>query len=77
MADPLAAPLPQVFQDLVPWGDPYVVGLIQKLQQSTGHRVQPAWPDVQLRGEAPPPLLEPDMETYSPYKWGDDRTRRF
>ncbi len=77
MADSLATPSPYVFQDLVPWGDPYIVGLIQKLQRTTGNRVEPAWPDSALRAEAPPPLLEPDTETYSPFKWGEERTRRF
>ena len=68
----------QIFQDLVPWGDPYIVSLIRKLQSSSGATVDETWPRPKAYDEAPPPLVEPAVETFLPPRnpsggWSSDR----
>jgi hypothetical protein len=71
MADSLAIPSLPGFRDLVPWADPYIVQIIQKLQRASCGALVPDWPDTGLSAEAPPPLLEPNTETPLPRTRGD------
>jgi hypothetical protein len=60
------------FRDLVPWADPYIVELVRKLQRSSDELQDPV--RCGLRGEVPPPLLEPDADTWlPPRERGSDR----
>ena len=56
MSDPLTVRRTEGFRDLVPWADPYITALIEKLRRTD------EWSDSdhQLSGELPPPL---DSET--------------
>ncbi len=76
MADSLATPALAGFRDLVPWGDPYIVGLLRKLQRQSGAALSEDWPDTNPRDEAPPPLLEPDLDALPPRSRGAAWPRR-
>lgn len=43
-------PLP--FRDLLPWADPYIAGLVERLRRHDGRLLAPG----RTRGEAAPPL---------------------
>ena len=63
------------FRDLVPWADPYIVEIVRKLQHSTGGFVDGV--PSKVRAEAPPPLLEPDVDTWLPPRMRGDRLGRY
>jgi hypothetical protein len=76
MSEASTTAAPYGFRDLVPWADPYIVELVRKLQRSSGELLAPAGFDV--RDEVPPPLLEPDTDTWlPPRERGADRIGRY
>ena len=76
VADSLSSRSMPCFQDLVPWADPYIVGLVRRLQRASDETVVKDWPDAGLRGEAPPPLMQPDAESLQPRTRGTEWPRR-
>ncbi len=63
-------PGPRGFNDLVPWADPYIATLLERL----GHAAAREEQRHRLRGELPPPLDkdhrdEPWQADWSPRNW--------
>ncbi len=48
------------FQDLMPWGDPYIVGLMDKLRRADA--IEQA--ENRIVAELPPPLDNDDADDY-------------
>ena len=67
MSDTLGSRLPQGFQDLVPWADPYIVALIEKLRRDQAEEAGL----IDVVGELPPPLDNDDDAN-----WQSDWSRR-
>ncbi len=63
---PTAKPRNRCFEDVVPWADPYILALIEKLRNSDIDDDQPT-------AELPPPLTdnpdEPWQADWSPRNW--------
>ena len=74
MSDPFD-PRPNSFRDLVPWADPYIAALIEKLRRAAERDRH----DNGLIDELPPPLGTPDGDDdpcwpgqWSPRNWPND-----
>ena len=48
------------FRDLMPWGDPYIVALMDKLRQADANEQA----DNDIAAELPPPLDSDDEDDY-------------
>jgi hypothetical protein len=71
MSDPFV-PREGGFRDLVPWADPYIASLVEKLRRTAA--IEEALSTSDARSELPPPLEEGDpRETWeadwSPRNW--------
>jgi hypothetical protein len=56
------------FRDLMPWGDPYIVALMDKLRQADAREEA-----ENIAAELPPPL---DSDTADDYPWQPDWSPR-
>ncbi len=72
MSDTLRGSLGATYLDLVPWVDPYIVGLIEKVRRSDSHLLLGS-SRFALLDEAAPPL---DIDTPEGDSSGDDWSRR-
>lgn len=63
MSDPLGPRPPGGFHDLVPWADPYIAALVEKLRRSE-QLEETALHDIS--DELPPPLDNGEVEPESP-----------
>jgi hypothetical protein len=60
------------FVDLVPWADPYIAGLVEKLQMEGGTLLaqrNAASTRKSVRAEAPPPSFEEFSNPHRDYHW--------
>ena len=70
MTDPLGHHPRGIFEDAVPWGDPYILALLEKLRNSDADADEVS--EADLSAELPPPPFgddspwEPD---WSPRNW--------
>ena len=72
MRDPFAPRPRETFHDLVPWADPYIVALIEKLRRTYADEED----SLPLgRAELPPPLDSdrPDEDNWESDRWGAAR----
>ena len=72
MSSTLRGDLGGVYFDLVPWVDPYIVGLIEKVRRSDSHLLH-GGNRFALLDEAAPPL---DVDTPDDDVAGDNWSRR-
>lgn len=56
------------FQDLVPWADPYIAALIEKLRNSDDFSDEEATDSSAAVDELPPPLDNGDSNPDSPWQ---------
>jgi hypothetical protein len=67
-SDPLGHHPSRVFEDVVPWADPYILALVEKLRQSDLEDQL----DDELSAELPPPPFGDDapwQPDWSPRNW--------
>jgi len=80
MGDSLDSETKRGWHDLVPWADPYIAALIEKLRQSANEDERAEHPDAV--GELPPPLPGgPDRDIpwqadWSPRNWPPSQPRK-
>jgi hypothetical protein len=76
MSETLRPALEPAFLDLIPWADPYIASLIEKLRRGEGRlfgEETPLHRRNRLRAEAPPPL---DVERPTEQSSSDDDSLR-
>ena len=56
------------FVDLVPWADPYIASLVEKVQMEGGRLLRSAHP-VAVRAECPPPTFTEFSNPSRDFNW--------
>jgi len=67
MSSTFGSRLSDGFQDLVPWADPYIVALVEKLRRDEAEEAGL----IDVVGELPPPPNDEDAGWQSDWSWRD------